>query len=508
MNIQNFEYIGRIFAERNLQNESRLDKAASVTGTYICFDNENEYCLEIEGSKYKIEEKFNSDLLNINLVTDKLNELKKDLSQIIKFTEDNGIESKFLELSIYDQQDLSGHKFYTFLFGTNIKDIECYRLEIQKNISQDVNNNNNRGLIVPCENFYELSYVSCEVEFTNANKINELNASKLHVFVGVYSPSPVKCQNENMFIQYAKRFMWKVLLNINGGRRPILNNHKNLHVNTKYLIGVAIPIIRPVGLNNFLKDKENISDVYKGGALFIFGEKLSLEINVSEFVLNLKTKYLDKAMMRSAIPTYEHTINSKSRAASIFSHETKQLFGALRSRWILKPDILFDISYAEVSNSKKLGHIEVWRSNIFEDIHIVPNINFIETMRKLAFLWTGQYNPNDIPFKLDESEEENGLKISQLILHCWDFSKNVMSLSILLALPLETVDSIDDVRELYKKSMRLYGSIKFSYSDSWNHESKIIFNNDENGFKNPMVLIRVFQAILLKKKYFFWYGQL
>jgi hypothetical protein len=487
INVQNFEIVGRSL---EIKGEEDSDK---VIGRFLSFDENSKLYIGEDGDLEEIKDL--KQINNINLV-------QEDIVTLLKFTKNNGIEPIFLEFSIYDQTDPSCEKFHTFIAGRSYLDLIKYKSRVQENITLFKEKENGRGLIVPCDNFYSHSYIYSS-KYYNSNTVDliePIEINKMCLFVGSYNPPSIRHIDDSTVRTHASEFIISVMQEI----KDIIKGSTTTKSNSKKkIIGITVPIIRPGGVTYVSNDGGKKEDRYKGGALFIFGKENNLndngnttarKINLDKFILDLKIRHLDRAMMKSAISPYEHDVNSRSRAESTFSHEIKHVFGALQREWILEPEKLFWLSDSQISEhekSKYLGKIEVWNKDLFKEIRIIPVEPFVKTMQELIFLWTGQYSVKSIPFNIE------GLDIKTAIEECWNFSKNIMAMGVLFQSPLYSVEKINEVRDFYEKIMEFYGDIKIEDDKSGICESKLILNELESSTRNNAVLIRIFQAVTL-----------
>ena len=282
-----FEYLesalSKIIDNSNLNSIEYLGlKSQHIKGKFVRFDKESNIELL---TKPENESVIQFDKLQINSVIDNsISSIKGSVSKILKILEKAGVEASFIEISIFDQKDVLGNKFVTFLFASTFEAINKYRDEMEGNMPD--NRESGRGLIVPCDTFYNFSYLHSNHN-VDKTKIEKIDTDNIYAFIGNYNPSSDPVEGKKI-TKYTRKFLEDVLENI--VTEPKKSNSQSQRDKSEHYIGIAIPISRPVGLNVFLesKDRQKLPEKLKGGALFVYGRKKLKRLNISKLVLDLK----------------------------------------------------------------------------------------------------------------------------------------------------------------------------------------------------------------------------
>jgi hypothetical protein len=264
----------------------------------------------------------------------------------------------------------------------------------------------------------------------------------------------------------------------------------------KLVLGVVIPIIRPVSI---LKEKEDVENNpkdlcrYNGGGIFIYGVPTD-EFKLSDFVLRLKTDLLEKALMEESFSATDHRKNSRDTAVNDFSHEMKHVLSALQGGWMREPSDIFDIVDSSVDDvvieNQKIGRIEIYNKEEFNinSIKIVPLPQIVNNIRRLGFLWTGSYNPQDLPFELNRDNDE--VFLSDIIEKTWEFMIEIAVTSLILKSKPNNSDKIQSIKTNYNLLVSIFPPIILKGEDNFTDKIKVKWESAK-----VMSIVRIFAAI-------------
>jgi hypothetical protein len=391
--------------------------------------------------------------------------LVNNLNKIAEFSNSKGLSVFLIEISICDARDDEGNRFHTYIYSSSSKMTDLYVREIQNNIKLERDKSSARGLILPASSFYTYPYLAAQVHGKFSQKTIDRNIFEPLIFVGNVSLSKVSRSDEPKKIKKATTKFIRAVL-----KKHLCDRARLKHVSDEddLLLGVAIPIIRPVKLSQREQERENdLKDPcrYNGGGIFIYGIPTD-EFNLAEFVLRMKTDLLEKSSIKESFAARDHYRNGRNTAANDFSHEMKHVLGALQGGWLRETSDIFEIVHSPQHDSAEnqyIGRIEVYEQELFDGIRIAPIPDFVNNIGRLGFLWTGSYNIQDLPFKLNG--DNNQVELSELIDKTWNFMVEIAVTSLIFKAEPNEIHQIKRLKSNYKSLISIFPEIQIEGED-------------------------------------------
>lgn len=235
----------------------------------------------------------------------------ESLMRLIKETETN-FHPAFVELSLYDPKDRTGHIFYSLLISNIETTIGCYIEQMRKNLRR----NDERGAIIPHKKIHSSAFYYYSEEKKEKEsvflKFNELSDFPGCIYIGRFDTSKTKEDNDKAELNsYILNFLEGVANNC----FKTLNDAKGKYV---YNSSFLIPLFRPAAL--FKGEQENI---YNGGGIFIYGN-LPNKSNEYEFVLELQSNFAKSIFKASHTHiAYDEIESFKNTFISMLIHQIK-----------------------------------------------------------------------------------------------------------------------------------------------------------------------------------------
>jgi hypothetical protein len=454
-----------------IQEKYKDDKRRDVNGFYI------------KGNAYGV---VPSKCKKIDKDEDRTSGVFKNLKIIADFCESKNLNAFLIEFSIYDARDTSGNKFYTYIYSQSSSLLKVYLQEVQNNIDSD---KPGRGIILPSNSFYAYPYFVAKSEKKSSFKTLNFSSSKPFLFVGSFSPTKDDSLNHDEIRENTVGFINCIL--------EKQSKEKSLVEDKELLIGIVIPIIRPVRIPQTEQDEEDDEkDLcrYNGGGLFIYGVS-GENFKVDEFVLRMKTDLLEKALMKESFSATDHHKNSRITAVNDFSHEMKHVLSALQGKWLREAEDIFDIDIYDKerpTGNQKIGRIEVYDRNMLKALRIAPFPEFVENISNLGFLWTGSYNPLDLPFEIIPINNE--VLLSEVIQSTWDFMIKIAVTSLLYKSEPKNKTKIELIKKNYDDLVTIFPRIEVLGEENFK-KKPVIKWGERLEISKSMSLIRIFASL-------------
>lgn len=460
-----------------IQKDYPNSEASNVPGIHIYENLDGDTVFSGGGKNQKI----NNDKELQYLVQ----QVNKNFQKICNFSKEEKLQIALIEFSIYDATDLENKRFYTYVYAKNYDAIKAYKKEIENNIP--INNNRKRGLIIPAHSFYSFPYFAIKTSIDLSQKLLGNSENSNCLFVGSFKLRKAKSKQRTVK-KFTHNFLNSVLIN--------LGNYNNKGINS---IALALPIIRPGKCTSNLG--KNVHLKLNGGGIFIYGMpindsksncKYKDNFNLENFILKLKLELLEPAFMKEAFSAFDYFKNNKSQIVNSFCHEIKHLTNSFQNNWLQNPDNIFEIKYLKKTKQEKVGRIEVWNQEIFNEIMIAPVPQFIKTMKKLIFLWTGEFAIEDLPFEITPDSE---VEIEATVKQCWSFALDVVAMSVLMNDLLDKPQELARVKSNLKRIRLMFPEININNKSRLLNNSK--FQCNEKNLRYYVLLIRLLCSIFL-----------
>lgn len=387
-----------------------------------------------------------------------LEKTKIEVNKIIDFFKERDIEISFIEISTFDPLDITEVDHYYLFFASSPEQINIYNRQTNINVSSHFEQPgtqecSERGYILPSVGLFRHPY--CLVESKGKLKALSLSDNNfLRMASGRFlldEKSSVISDLENLTKRHTENFLKNTLDDFLD-----LDSQENSEFRS---YGLLIPILRPAGrrkdyISKF-EEKNDDEFRYRGGGIFIFCSSDTENINWDRLVLDFNVELRDKGIMGSAVSK----LAVQEEASNSFGHEIKHIVGGLSGSWLLDPKTLFEVEYnSDCSiSTDKIGRIEVWQSEVFDQMYIAPFREFTKTVHSLITLWTGQYKRKDLPFGLDLNVEKISLK--EIIEKAWDFTVDVIIIGSVYNASPENINQINRIKKICKAIRHLYSDI-------------------------------------------------